>query len=267
MELTSPAVGPLPLPADQDERRARPGVTPTAVQRERLLQALPISSTSKTAGRSDRTVINSTQDLAAAPLAESHRTQSRARAVNARLSILNGRQGSSLRAQLRRVALPSVTPMAEAHPTLFGDPRVMPWPAPLPDPERRPRLHHRAPRPSEPTARQDYASPDGLRPRPTPLNGSSNARGTTDTGSAADARSRSSTQSHQRLLRPLLTADTHPHPAELRDALATIDHHLTGYITAARLETQPETQDRSQDGQPSFARARSEDTSIVGACC
>ncbi len=43
------------------------------------------------------------------------------------------------------------------------------------------------------------------------------------------------TKLYQRLLRPLLTADTPPAPVELRDALATIDYHVTGYITAARL--------------------------------
>jgi hypothetical protein len=43
------------------------------------------------------------------------------------------------------------------------------------------------------------------------------------------------TKLHQRLLRPLLAADAPPAPPELRDALATIDHHITGYITAARL--------------------------------
>jgi len=43
------------------------------------------------------------------------------------------------------------------------------------------------------------------------------------------------TKLHQRLLRPLLAADTPPAPPQLRAALATIDHHITGYTTAARL--------------------------------
>jgi hypothetical protein len=43
------------------------------------------------------------------------------------------------------------------------------------------------------------------------------------------------TKLHQRLLRPLLAADQPPAPPDLREALATIDHHITGYITAARL--------------------------------
>jgi len=38
-----------------------------------------------------------------------------------------------------------------------------------------------------------------------------------------------------RLLRPLLTADTPPAPLELRAALATIDRHVHGYIDDARL--------------------------------
>lgn len=43
------------------------------------------------------------------------------------------------------------------------------------------------------------------------------------------------TKLHQRLLRPLLAADQPPAPPDLRDALATIDHHVTSYITTARL--------------------------------
>jgi predicted MarR family transcription regulator len=40
---------------------------------------------------------------------------------------------------------------------------------------------------------------------------------------------------HDRLLRPLLTADQPPAPTELRAALATIDRHVHGYIDKARL--------------------------------
>jgi len=43
------------------------------------------------------------------------------------------------------------------------------------------------------------------------------------------------TKIHNRLLRPLLAANTPPAPAELRHALATIDRHVRGYIDHARL--------------------------------
>ena len=43
------------------------------------------------------------------------------------------------------------------------------------------------------------------------------------------------TKVHNRLLRPLLAANTPPAPAELRHALATIDRHVRGYIDHARL--------------------------------
>jgi hypothetical protein len=43
------------------------------------------------------------------------------------------------------------------------------------------------------------------------------------------------TKLHNRLLRPLLAADQPQAPAELRSALRTINHHIEGYITHARL--------------------------------
>ena len=43
------------------------------------------------------------------------------------------------------------------------------------------------------------------------------------------------TKVHDRLLRPLIAADTPPAPLELRRALQTIDRHLTSYIDHARL--------------------------------
>jgi predicted MarR family transcription regulator len=64
------------------------------------------------------------------------------------------------------------------------------------------------------------------------------------------------TKVHQRLLRPLLAADTPPAPPELRQALATIDHHVTGYITAARLgNAARNSRSTSKIRQPSFASA------------
>jgi hypothetical protein len=44
------------------------------------------------------------------------------------------------------------------------------------------------------------------------------------------------TKVHNRLLRPLLAADSPPAPPELRHALHTIDGHVHGYIDNARLE-------------------------------
>jgi Ca2+-binding EF-hand superfamily protein len=43
------------------------------------------------------------------------------------------------------------------------------------------------------------------------------------------------TKLHNRLLRPLLAAGQPQAPAELRAALRTIDQHVDGYITRARL--------------------------------
>ena len=43
------------------------------------------------------------------------------------------------------------------------------------------------------------------------------------------------TKVHDRLLRPLIAADTPPAPLELRRALQTIDRHLNSYIDHARL--------------------------------
>jgi hypothetical protein len=44
-----------------------------------------------------------------------------------------------------------------------------------------------------------------------------------------------STKIHNRLLCPLLAANTPPAPIELRHALHTIDRHVHGYIDDARL--------------------------------
>jgi predicted MarR family transcription regulator len=41
---------------------------------------------------------------------------------------------------------------------------------------------------------------------------------------------------HNRLLRPLLAADKTPAPVPLRQALATIDRHINGYINDARMK-------------------------------
>jgi predicted MarR family transcription regulator len=43
------------------------------------------------------------------------------------------------------------------------------------------------------------------------------------------------TKVHDRLLRPLIAADQPPAPAELRNALKIIDHHIAIYTDNARL--------------------------------
>ncbi len=43
------------------------------------------------------------------------------------------------------------------------------------------------------------------------------------------------TKVHDRLLRPLLAANSPPAPTELRDALRTIDRHGKNYTETARL--------------------------------
>jgi len=43
------------------------------------------------------------------------------------------------------------------------------------------------------------------------------------------------TKVHDRLLGPLIAADTPPAPTELRRALTTIDRHVAGYAGTARL--------------------------------
>jgi predicted MarR family transcription regulator len=44
------------------------------------------------------------------------------------------------------------------------------------------------------------------------------------------------TKLHERLLRPLTAANQPQAPPELRQALATIDHHVNDYIARARLK-------------------------------
>jgi predicted MarR family transcription regulator len=43
------------------------------------------------------------------------------------------------------------------------------------------------------------------------------------------------TKVHDRILRPLITANRPPAPPELRAALRTVDAHVRGYIRAAHL--------------------------------
>jgi hypothetical protein len=45
------------------------------------------------------------------------------------------------------------------------------------------------------------------------------------------------TKVHDRLLKPLIAADTPPAPIELRRALATVDRHVHDYTQRARLGT------------------------------
>jgi len=142
-----------------------------------------------------------------------------------------------------RVAQSSLTSEGRRAPALrFGDPRVMALLGALCIPQR-PRLHPPEPsRPGEPSAwRSDarlHQQPDELRPRPTaPERDHRTSRG----NQHLPAHRRGQrvaifyTKIHDRLLRPLLAADTPPAPLELRQALHTIDRHVHGYIDDARL--------------------------------
>ena len=191
------------------------------------------------------TVINSTQDLGCQRrLPNLTELQSRARAVNARLlDTERVGQGCVLASPaFERVALPSVTSDGRRAPALrFGDPRVMALAGALcltlnavlgfTNRSLRAQVSR--------LLGQDYGINqmgydlgrlrlNGLIER---IEGTNRYRLTADGQRVAIFY----TKLHQRLLRPLLTADTPPAPAELRHALATIDHHVTGYITAARL--------------------------------
>jgi hypothetical protein len=191
------------------------------------------------------TVVNSTRDLGCLRrLPNLTELQTRARAVNARL--LNTErvgQGCVLASPaFERVALTSVTTDGRRAPALrFGDPRVMALVGALclnlnavlgfTNRSLRAQVSR--------LLGQDYGINqmsydlgrlrlNGLIER---LEGTNRYRLTADGQRVAIFY----TKLHQRLLRPLLAANAPPAPPQLRDALATIDHHVTGYLTAARL--------------------------------
>jgi hypothetical protein len=191
------------------------------------------------------TVINSTQDLGCQRrLSNLTELQARARAANARLlDTERVGQGCVLASPaFERVALTSVTAEGRRAPALrFGDPRVMALVGALcltlnavlgfTNRSLRAQVSR--------LLGQDYGINqmsydlgrlrlNGLIER---LDATNRYRLTADGQRVAIFY----TKVHQRLLRPLLAADTPPAPPELRQALATIDHHVTGYITAARL--------------------------------
>jgi hypothetical protein len=193
------------------------------------------------------TVINSTQDLGCQRrLPNLTELQAKARAANARLlDTERVGQGCVLASPaFERVALSSVTADGRRAPALrFGDPRVMSLVGALclslnavigfTNRSLRAQVSR--------LLGQDYTVNqmsydlgrlrlNGLIDR---LDGTNHYQLTPDGQRVAIFY----TKLYQRLLRPLLAADAPPAPPELRQALATIDHHITGYITAARLGT------------------------------
>jgi predicted MarR family transcription regulator len=212
------------------------------------------------------TVINSTQDLGCQRrLSNLTELQARARAANARLlDTERVGQGCVLASPaFERVALTSVTAEGRRAPALrFGDPRVMALVGALcltlnavlgfTNRSLRAQVSQ--------LLGQDYGINqisydlgrlrlNGLIER---LDATNRYRLTADGQRVAIFY----TKVHQRLLRPLLAADTPPAPPELRQALATIDHHVTGYITAARLgNAARNSRSTSKIHQPSFASA------------
>jgi hypothetical protein len=191
------------------------------------------------------TVVNSAQDLGCQRrLPNLTELQSRARAVNARLlDTERVGQGCVLASPaFERVALTSVTADGRRAPALrFGDPRVMALAGALclslnavlgfTNRSLRAQVSR--------LLGADYGinqmSYDLARLR---LNGLiERLEGTNRYQLTPDGQRVTIfyTKLHQRLLRPLLAADQPPAPPDLRDALATIEHHITDYITAARL--------------------------------
>jgi hypothetical protein len=191
------------------------------------------------------TVINSTQDLGCQRrLPNLTELQARARAANARLLDTErvGQDCVLASPAFERVALTSLTAEGRRAPALrFGDPRVMALAGALcltlnavlgfTNRSLRAQVSR--------LLGQDYSINqmsydlgrlrlNGLIER---LDGTNRYRLTADGQRVTIFY----TKVHQRLLRPLLAADTPPAPPELRQALATIDRHVTSYITAARL--------------------------------
>ena len=191
------------------------------------------------------TVVNSTQDLGCQRrLPNLTELQTRARAANARLlDTERVGQGCVLASPaFERVALTSVTTDGRSAPALrFGDPRVMALVgalclslnAVLDFTNRSLRAQvSRLLGADYSTNQMSYDLArlrlNGLIER---LDGTNRYRLTPDGQRVAIFY----TKVHQRLLRPLLAADQPPAPPDLREALATIDRHINGYITAARL--------------------------------
>ena len=190
------------------------------------------------------TVINAPGDLRCQRrLRNLDELQAKARDVNARLLDTErvGQDCVLASPVFERVALPAVTTDGRRAPALrFGDPRVMALLGALCIGLNALGFTHRSLR-AQVTRLLGVAystnqmSYDLGRLR---LNGLIERLGATNTYLLTPDGQRVAlfyTKVHNRLLRPLLAANTPPAPAELRHALATIDRHVRGYIDHARL--------------------------------
>jgi len=192
------------------------------------------------------TVVNSPDDLAChRRLPHLDELQAKARAVNARLldSERVG-QGCVLASPaFERVAQPTLTEDGRRSPALrFGDPRVMALLGALcaglnalgfTNRSLRARVSHLL----GVAYTVNQMSYDLARLR---LNGLIERRPHSNTYQLTPDGQRVAvfyTKVHDRLLRPLLAADAPPAPADLQQALRTIDHHVSAYIDGARLGT------------------------------
>jgi hypothetical protein len=189
-------------------------------------------------------VINSPDDLAChRRLAHLDELQTKARAINARLlDTERVGQGCVLASPaFERVAQSTLTEDGRRSPALrFGDPRVMALLGALcvglnalgfTNRSLRAQVSHLL----GVTYTANQASYDLARLR---LNGLIERRPSSNTYDLTPDGQRVAifyTKIHDRVLRPLLAADRPPAPTQLRHALATIDRHVNGYITEARL--------------------------------
>ena len=137
--------------------------------------------------------------------------------------------------------MPTVTADGRRAPALrFGDPRVMALLGALCAALNTLGFTHRSlrARVSQTARRVLHHQPDELRPRPAAAQRPDRTLPDTNTYDLTADGHRVAvfyTKVHNRLLRPLLAADPPPAPPELRDALATINRHVTTYIDHARL--------------------------------
>ena len=190
------------------------------------------------------TVVNSPTDLCCKRRLEHlDQLQGKARDINRRLlDTERAGQGCVLASPaFERIAMPSVNPDGRRAPALrFGDPRVMALLGALCATLHTIGFTHRSLRArvtkllggSYTTNQMSY---DLARLR---LNGLIERLPHTNTYLLTDDGIRAAvfyTKVHNRVLRPLLAADRPPAPPELREALATINRHVSAYTDTARL--------------------------------
>lgn len=190
------------------------------------------------------TVVNSPDDLGChRRLQHLDELQTKARDINARLlDTERVGQGCVLASPaFERVALPTLTAEGKRAPALrFGDPRVMALLGALCAALTAIGFTHRSLRAHVnhllgTVYSTNQMSYDLARLR---MNGLIERREHTNTYTLTPDGQRVAvfyTKVHNRILRPLLAANKPPAPPELRQALATIDRHINGYIDDARL--------------------------------